>query len=181
MTFSEAYVQMKAFARIDGAILGAVWLVGFACFVGMFRYPVCGMLCMIIVIMTPFLVAMRVGSFRDQVLDGVISLRRAFGYSLFTFFYASLILAMGVAVYFHFLDHGFIGDQFNLLLSSPEVSGYARRIGYSDEVIKMSLEAWKTIRPVELAFQTIWSSLMLGTLASVVIALVKRRDSVKRT
>lgn len=175
MTFAEAYVQLKAFARIDGVVLGVVWLVGFACFVGMFRYPICGMLCMAVVFSTPFLVAMRVGSFRDQVLDGVISFRRAFGYSLFTFFYASLILAVGVAAYFHFWDHGFIGDQFTLLLSSPEVSGYARGMGYSDEMIQMSLDVWKSIRPVDMAFQTIWSSMMLGALVSVVIALVKRR------
>lgn len=167
---------MKAYARIDGVILGADWLVGFACFVGMFHYPICGMLCMIVVLMTPFLVAIRLGQFRDHVLDGFISFRRAFGYSLFTFMYASIILAVGVAAYFQFMDHGFIADQFHLLLSSPEVTSYARKVGYSDEFIKMSMEAWRNIRPIELAMQTIWSSLMLGGLTSVVIALVKKRE-----
>ena len=177
MTFSEAYIQLKAFARIDGVVLGALWLFGFACFIGMFHYPTCGMLCMIIALMTPFLVAMRVGRFRDHVLDGFISFRRAFGYSLYVFFYGSLILALGVAVYFHFFDHGFVADQFNLLFSSPDVGAYARRLGYSDALIQASIDAWKDARPIDMALQTIMSSIMLGCIVSVIIALVKRRPA----
>lgn len=177
MTFSEAYIQMKAFARIDGVVVGVLWLLGFACFVGMFRYPICGMLCMIIVLMTPFLIAMRVGRFRDQVLEGFISFRRAFGYSLYVFFYASILLAVGVAVYFHFFDHGFVADQFNLLLSSPEIGSYARRLGYSESLIQASIDVWKNVRPIDIALQTILNTVFLGAIASALIALAKRRPA----
>ena len=40
MTTREEYEQLRAFARIDGAIVGGLWTVSFAFFIGEFSYPV---------------------------------------------------------------------------------------------------------------------------------------------
>lgn len=42
MATREEYEQLKAFARIDGALVGALWIVSFACFIGGFAVPTLG-------------------------------------------------------------------------------------------------------------------------------------------
>ena len=47
--------------------------------------------------------------FRNNVLGGAISLRRAYAYSLYNFVYASLVFALVQFVYFRFVDNGGFG------------------------------------------------------------------------
>ena len=48
MTTREEYEQIKAYARIDGAIMGGMWILSFACFIGQFYEPVLNMASMVL-------------------------------------------------------------------------------------------------------------------------------------
>ena len=67
--------QTKAFARQDGAILGAVWIVSFVCTMLAVdpQYQMLGFISNILIIATPFVVAKRLKAFRDYARDGHIS------------------------------------------------------------------------------------------------------------
>ena len=100
--------QTKAFARQDGAILGAVWIVSFAftMLAADPAYQMLGLVANILTISTPFVVAKRLKAFRDQVRDGHISFRHGFYYCIQTFFYATLLLTIVQYLWFRFMDMG---------------------------------------------------------------------------
>lgn len=176
MTFAEKYSQLQAYARIDGAILGLLWIASFACFVGQFTYPICGLLWMASLVGTPIWVGFRTARFRDRVLEGVISFRRAYGYSMFTLFYASLILAIGQFVYFQFLDHGFIISQYNQMFTDPGVKDILKGYGVTSNVIKEAIDTFQEMRPIDLTLELLYSNITVIVLLCLPIALICKRS-----
>ena len=118
----SALVQLKAFARQDGLILAVAWLASFALIMFSPQTPYGNLLA----IATPFIVGWRLTKFRDNALDGVVSFRRAFAYSCYTFFYASLVFAMGQYIYFRFIDNG---QMSNILTATMKELAYIPRAG----------------------------------------------------
>ena len=92
--------QVSAFARIDGAKLGILWIISFALFVGNFYYPICGILWTATMVYTPFYVAILTKNYADQVCGGNISYFHAYLHSMLTVFHAALILAIVQWAYF---------------------------------------------------------------------------------
>jgi hypothetical protein len=85
MTPSE-YLQLKAFARIDGGLLALLWSASFACYIKGLQYPVLGITALLLMLLTPFYVAYRLKRFRDVDLNGVISLMRGWAFVALVFF-----------------------------------------------------------------------------------------------
>ena len=79
MTPSE-YVQLKAFARIDGLRLSLLWMAIFALYIVGLTSPGYGLAAMILIIITPFFVGSRLRRFRDDGLEGTISFLRGLAY-----------------------------------------------------------------------------------------------------
>ena len=179
MTFAEKLSQLQAFARIDGAILGLLWIGSFACFVGQFSYALCGPLWMLTLVGTPVWVTLRTMRFRDRVLDGVMTFRRAYGYSLFTMFNASLILAAAQFVYFQFMDDGFIVSQYAQLFSTPEVEALLKGYGLTTEMVDETIQLMKDMRPIDLSLQLLYSNIMATMILSLPIALISSRQNRK--
>lgn len=99
-------IQLRAFARQDGAILGLVWIVSFACTMLAFNSN-SGLLSItsnLLALSTPFVVGMRLKSFRDQALDGNISFKRGLAYCLNTFFNATILLTIVQFLWFKYMD-----------------------------------------------------------------------------
>lgn len=169
MTLSEALVQLKAFARIDGFILAVVWTLSF---VAVLVNPgsVWGSM---LAIATPFVVAVRLRKFRNYALEGSISFRRGLLYSWYTFFYASVAFALVQYVYFQYLDHG----HFLVLLSETckalEQSYQAQ--GLSTQELKASVSMMESLSPVQTTFLFLTQNIFLGSLLSLPIAAICRR------
>ena len=73
MTISQALIQLKAFARQDGAIVALTWTASFALTLLSSQTPYGSLLA----IATPFIIGWRLIKFRNYALDGIISFRRA--------------------------------------------------------------------------------------------------------
>ena len=99
---AQALVQLKAFARQDGAIL---WLLWTASFVGLIIDPAASW-GSLFAFLTPFIVGWRLIKFRDEALDGAISFRRGYAYCWYVFFYGALLFAIEQYLYFCYLDNG---------------------------------------------------------------------------
>ncbi len=179
MTFTEAYIQLKAYARIDGALLGLFWVLSFACFVGQFQYPLCGMLWMASLVLTPFFVAYRTSRFRNVALGGYISFRRAFAHAAWTFFYAALILAIAQWAYFQYMDHGRVVDQLSLLFADKDLQQMLTSMNYPIDQINQAIDAWRTMRPIDFALQTLWTNCLVSLLLSLPIAAVMKRKKIQ--
>ena len=171
MSLHESYIHTRAYARIDGGKLGLFWICSFALFVFNFRYPICGVLWMITMIATPFLVGIMTRRYAVNQLNGKISYRRAYVYSFLTTFYAGLILAIVQWVYFQYMDHGFVIDHYASMISSDDVNNALKSMGYKMEDINNMIDMLKSLRPIDIALQILWSNMFAGLILSLTTAL----------
>lgn len=177
MTPSE-YIQLKAFARIDGAMLSILWVASFACYVAGIAQPVYGMVAMVLMAITPFFVGKRLGKFRDEGRDGIISLRRGWAYSVFVFFYAGILLAIAQYIYFAYVDHGYMLLSFSNALSAPETKQMLEQAGLW-QTLQDSLEQMGQMRPIDYALNVLTVNIMAGIVLGLPIAALMQRKSIE--
>lgn len=173
MTPAE-YVQLKAFARIDGARLALLWVVSFTCYIVGIANPLYGMVAIVLMVATPFFVSRRLMKFRDEGLGGVISFGRGWGYSLYVFFYASILLALAQYVYFAYIDQGYMLQSFSEALASSEAQQMVKQYG-AQQMIDESLEQLGQMRPIDYALNILTMNIMVGAVLGLPIAaLIKK-------
>lgn len=163
-------VQLKAFARQDALLLALLWAASFACIMMLNA----GLIGNILALATPFLVGKRLAAFRTQALDGVISFRRAYAYSLYVFIYASLVFALVQYAYFQFLDNGAFAEL--ITTTMKQVAPVYEQNGVSKEEIKSSMDLITMITPVQWAFMFMMQNLAIGAIISLPIALIGKRN-----
>lgn len=175
MVRREDYEQLKAFARVDGAMLGGLWILSFACFIGEFYDPVAGIAAVAVGVGSLVFACLRLRRFRDVVLGGYISFRRGFCFSMFVFFYASLLMAAGQFVYFQFLDHGFMLAKYTEIMSAPEFKAMLQLYGLTDAEMKMLIDNLSALRPIDIALQFLTTNIILGIMISLPMAVMMTR------
>lgn len=175
MVRREDYEQLKAFARVDGAMLGGLWILSFACFIGEFYDPVAGIAAVAVGVGSLVFAGLRLRRFRDVVLGGCISFRRGFCFSMFVFFYASLLMAAGQFVYFQFLDHGFMLSRYTEIMSAPEFKAMLQLYGIADAEMKMLIDNLNALRPIDIALQFLTTNIILGIMISLPMAIMMTR------
>lgn len=178
MANNEEYRQYTAFARIDGAIVGAMWIVSFMCMVGEVENPLLGLAGLALGIYSLVVAGLRLRKFRDRILGGSIPFSKAMLYAVMTFFYATLLFALAQYLYFQFLDHGYLVNQYVALLSKPENARLATEMYGMDakQMIAILQTTMGTMRPIDIAFQFLTINVLLSIFASLPIAaLVQRR------
>ena len=172
MSSSEPRSNVSAFARIDGAKLGLLWIISFALFVANFHYSdIFGILWMATMVYTPFYVAIQTKKYADRVCGGQISYFHAYIHSMLTVFHASLILAIVQWAYFQYLDHGFIIEQYLSMLNDKDFAKSFGNLGYSKEIISQMSEQIRNMRPIDIAIQLLWSNMVAGMVMSLTTAL----------
>lgn len=172
----ENFIQLKAFARQDALMLSLLWTASFACV----TLVNAGALGNLLALATPFFIAWQLSRFRDRVLGGAISLRRAFAYGVYTFFYASLVFALVQFAYFRFLDNGAFAS---LITESMRVLTPAyEQYGIPKAEIAQQISIVSMLTPIQWAFLFMMQNIFIGAVASLPIALVcMRRTAASRT
>ena len=180
MTKSQEYIQLKAFARQDGLIMGLLWSMAFACFVGSVgstssSSAMLSLLFQLTLIASPFVVARMVRRYRDNIIGGTISFRRGYGYSMMVFLDATLILAIIVWAYIEFLDNGRLMNGIMQTFHAEEMQPMLQAYGLKQTEIDSELQALSETRTVDLLFSLIWTNLIVGFIVSWFVALVSKR------
>ena len=166
------YRQLKAYARIDGALLCLVWTLSLACMVGYFSHPSLGTLSSLSAMSTPFLAYHLTRRFRDKVRDGILSFMRALAYSLHIFFYASVLFALVQYVYFAYIDGGYLFEQYRQMFASAEGEAVLQAYGITESEL---LEVFTSLTPIELGLQFMTVNIFVGIVLSLPVALLVRR------
>lgn len=175
----EEYKQLKAFARQDGALLSLLWIGAMTCYIQGLTSPILGMIAMLLIIASPFYAANRLRKFRDEAREGIISFMRAYGYTILTYFYAGLLLAMAVYIYFDFMDNGYLLSKLTGMLNTEEGRQVVKAYGMADE-ISQSLEELAKMRPIDYALNMLTVIISTGFILGLpTAALMKREIRVK--
>ncbi len=162
--------QVKAFARQDGLILSVVWMASM--WLLMQRpdssWGALLMLC------TPFFLAWRMKTFRDKVLGGAISFRRALCFACYVCLYASIIFALAQFLYFRYLDHG---RFLTIVRQALDVlRPYYNQNNISFEDMELGCETLALMSPMHLTLTFMMQNLMVGAVLSVIIALIYKKS-----
>lgn len=176
MATREEREQLTAFARIDGAIVGLMWTLSFACFIGQFGAPLLGLCSMALGFASVVVATVRLRNFRDGVLGGTISFGRAFAYSMLTYFYASLIMALAQLAYFALIDDGFLFSRYTAIMNTPEYR-QALELAYGMKPTDMAvvMDNLARLRPIDIALQFLSVDIILGLIISLPTAMVMKR------
>ena len=177
MTAPE-YIQLKDFARIDGALLSLLFVAACVCYVVGLTSPTYGFLALLTVVLTPVFVGMRLKRFRDDGLEGKISFLRAWFYVCLMFFYGGLLFALIQYAYLAYMDQGYMVSVITEMFSSPENAELIKKMGMADQISE-SLHMLQTMRPIDFALDMLTSLIMAGMLLGMPIAAVMQKK-VKR-
>ncbi len=177
ITNGDEFRQFTAFARIDGAIMGGLWIASFACFVGEFSSPILGFAALALGLSSVIVGFLRLRKFRDHALGGFITFGKATTYSILTYFYASLLLAVAQYVYFQFIDNGYLMNQYITMLSSPEYVAVVKDVYGMDakEMINILQTSISSMKPIEIAFQFLTINVIFATIISIPIGAMIRK------
>ena len=173
MTPAE-YIQLKAFARVDGALLAAIWVASFAFYIAGISDPLYGILALVLMLATPFFVCRRLGKFRDEGRSGVISMKRGWAYSAYVFFYAAVLLALAQYVYFAYIDQGYLLMTLTKMVSSPEAKTALEQYGLQ-QVMDENLEMMGKMRPIDYAVNVLTVNIFIGVVLGLPIGAVMQR------
>ena len=175
MIQQQEYIQLKAFARQYGAMMGLFWVLSFACFVGSTREPMLSFAFDFSIALVPFLAHFFVRQYRDGVIGGCISFRRAVGFSVFIFFYATLILAIAQWIYFQYLDGGMLVGHMMKIINTPEFEEALKANQLDKKQITDQLELLSETRPIDFALAFMWMNIFAGVVISWIVALFTKR------
>ncbi|MCR4852695.1 MAG: DUF4199 domain-containing protein [Prevotella sp.] len=177
MATYKDFEQVKAFARVDGVLVTLLWTVSFVCAMKMGKNPMLFLVALGIGAWSLAYAALRLKRFRDQVLDGFISYRRALAYSILTYLYASLLFAVVQYLYFQFIDGGEFLRQQLVMLNDPEAQKMMQQVyGLTKEDISFVVQNIGALTPIRIAMQFFTMDVMLGVFVSIPVALLMKRE-----
>ena len=173
---ADEYIQLKAFARLDGVWLALLWTFCFASYLLGMENALMGWMAMLLLVWVPFFVAKRVRLFRDNARDGAISFLRGWGYVALMFFYASVLFAIVQYAYFAYIDQGYFVSMMQKAVNAPEMASQMAQYEGMKEMLDEALQEYAQTRPIDLAINFLTMNLMVGFLLGMPIAAVVRRS-----
>lgn len=172
---TQEYIQLRAFARVDGTYVGILWIASFACYLGGLSSPMLGFVGGILAVASPFFAAKRLIKFRDDIRNGEISGRRSMLYYALMFFYASLLFALAQYLYFAFLDGGYLMREYTSMLSSPEMKQAMQAYGMTADQLMEGLKEFANTSPIMTALNIMTMNITIGLIFSLPVSLITRR------
>lgn len=177
MTAPE-YKQLKAFARVDGALMAMLMIVCFACYIAGLTSPLYGFLSIIAVVMMPFFAGYRLRRFRDTELEGSISFMRGWAYVCLMFFYGGLLFALAQYGYLAYMDKGYLVMTISDMLALPENAEVIKQMGMADQVNE-SIHMLQAMRPIDFALNMLTTIIMGGIMLGLPIAAIMKKVKVE--
>ena len=169
------FIQVRAYAKLHGLFMGLLWIASFACFVEAQQEPGFSMLFDVTLFMIPVAGHYSVCFFRDKVLGGTISFRRAFLFLMMIFFYATLLLALSQWAYFQFLDNGTVFSSMISKVNDPQFAELIKAYGMTKDEVLSQLRSLSEVRPIDFAFSFMWLTIGISVVMSWMLALFAKR------
>ena len=173
MTAPE-YIQLKAYARIDGAMLSLLMMASFVCYLMGLTSPIYGFMSLAMILLTPLFVGNRLKQFRDNGREGVISFLRGWAYVSMMFFYGGLLFALMQYGYMAYMDKGYMLSTIMQALSVPETAEAIKQMGMAEQVNE-SLQMLQGMRPIDFSLNMLTTVIMIGIVLGLPIAAVMRK------
>lgn len=177
MISPSEYIQLKAFARQDGFFIGLLWIFTFACFIGSMTEPGLQVGFIAGTIVSPFIIFYRLKHYRDKVIGGSISFKKAFVFLAYVIVDASIILAAATFIYFYFMDHGHFIAHLQRNLQMPEIQQSFAQAGMDAKTLNEQVQIFSNTRAIDIAFSMFFNTMLTGILLALVLSLIGRKTA----
>ena len=170
----EEYIQLKAFARQDGAMLSLLWIGSFACYIKGLSSPTLAFAALLLMTLSPFFAASRLRHFRDYAREGFITFKRGYAYTVMSFFYAGLLMAAAIYVYFEFMDNGYLLSVYSSVMDSEEGKRVLEMSGMKEQMMQ-GLQDLYEMRPIDFSVNILTAIIFTGFVLGLPIAALLQR------
>lgn len=176
---SSFFRTLNSSAMKSGLYAGILWIIGLVCFCRSFDSAFCNNVFVIIVILSPFLIGYLAHRFQREYLPGSQRVySKLYFYSLMTYVYGGIILAVAVFVYFLYWDKGIFFDSYLNFLNRPDIKSLLDASfkgsgnGMSVEMLKDSVVQMSQMKVSVYALTVFYMNMVCGIFVSIPIALV---------
>lgn len=180
------FAQANSFAMLHGLYFGLVGVFSVALMRLSFSYEWTGMLAYLVVLASPIVAIRLTRRFRDEVMVPELgfSFARAYIHALLMGFYAGIIVAVAVAVYMTWFDHGSTFDAYEALLTRPDVVAQMKASGMDKQFELASggktmvqiVGELREVPPANYAASLIYMNLFAAPVLSLVVAAFCRKS-----
>lgn len=183
---NSLFAQANAYAMLHGLYFGLMGMVSVALFRIGINQDWAGMLGYAVVLASPFVAVQFTRRFRDEVMTPEMgfSFGRAYIHSLLMGFYSGIIVAVFVAVYMTWFDHGSTFDAYKEMLSRPDVVEAMKASGMDNQFVLATggktmaqvVEEMREVPPANYASSIIYMNLFAAPILSLVVAIFCRKS-----
>lgn len=182
MTTNRISIQKNAMTY--GTYMGLFWVAKFILFPLGFSYNFLFLLFFLLTIAVPFICYRMTKNFRDTKLNGTINWFQAWAFNLFVFLFAALLVGVAHYAYFQFIDHGFIIESYdkvltNIKLQTKSLSLENDGAQLQDQLsqVQKMIDTFKRIKPIEIVYQLFTQNIFWGNIIALLVAFIVPKKS----
>lgn len=132
----------------------------------------------ILLIAIPFVLYYIMRHYKKQE-GGKVNFSQLWMFGIFLFFFASLLSGVAEYIYYRYINPTFIEMQMSAVLDLIEHMTQTQESEML-QIMREGLAKGGAPSPIEMVFQTIWANVFLGSLLSIIIALIVSRKKNKK-
>lgn len=170
----ETKINVQQYARLSAIYLGIFYIIRFATVPLSFSMPIFSFAFMLLVVASPFITYALTARFRILRCGGSLSFGRGWIFAFSTMAYAGLIEALGVYVYFRFIDKGAMLNGYMDNIAQAEQQAGANPVF---DQLRESVNTLATVTPIDLAMSIFSNGIIWAILLATFIALMARRKN----
>ncbi|MBO5612751.1 MAG: DUF4199 domain-containing protein [Prevotella sp.] len=173
-TFFSKYKQLKAYARIEGIIVGVLMSICFMFFIGGFRNILLSSISLLFLFSIFLYITIRTIRFQNKIVEERLSFRRAFAFPFYSLLYGNIIFVVFLLVYFIWFDNGYFIDQYLIMINDTRNSTIFQDYGITNNDIKQISTQLSEVSPIDISFQFFITNVIISAFVSVIVAIITR-------
>lgn len=177
--------KLLAHSAHAGLYLGLYFILKYFCVFYTLRFPLLGMLYLLLTAVVPFVVYRQIRNYRDRVVSprSSFSVFHGWQYGMSLFIFASILVSVS-----HYYYHAFfLPDQ--MIAFSAQIDQTLRQPGIRELMLQMTggkdwntiLQEFMAVKPISRVWNDLSMNVFWGAIVSIICALILRRPALEIT
>lgn len=165
--------QARAFAGQYGAVIGAMCIVSFGCYIAGLASPLLGQVALFVGGASVYVCGRLIRRYRHRISE--MGFWRCWWMAYLIYMYAILLTALGQFIYFRFIDNGFMARQIENMITRPEMAEALQIMspdGSIQQMLDNTLMQLQTMSAADFTLNLLFSNILIGIVGSVLAAWI---------
>ena len=161
-----------------GTMMGIFWIIKFSFLPMGFKIPLLQLLFIFMTLFVPILGYIYIRKYRERYCNGELPFLRGWVFSLYMYFFASLLTAVAHYIYFRYIDNGYLMGTY-LEQQENLKSALTGDMETSIDQLIQNIETISSMSALQLTMQLIFQNIFYGVILSLPTALLAMRRKKK--